>query len=83
VVTYLRRSAHEEMLVAINFSNRPFFGSLEAQEGQAFKEVTPDIGAPLPPDVFLPDRAARVRINGLPSLSLDAWGYRIFQRRFN
>jgi glycosidase len=81
VISYLRRSAHEEVLVAINLSNQPFFGTVEAQEGQAFKDVTPDTGAPLPPDVFAPERAARAHINGLPSLSLDAWGYRIFQRR--
>jgi glycosidase len=83
VISYLRRSAHEEVLVVVNFSNRPFFGSVETEGGAAFKDVTPDIGAPLPPDVFSPERATRARINGLPSVSLDAWGYRIFQRRLN
>ena len=81
VVTYLRRSTDEEILVAINFSNRPFFGSIEVADSQAFKDVTPDIGAPLPPDAPAPERAARARTNGLPAVSLDASGYRIFQRR--
>jgi cyclomaltodextrinase / maltogenic alpha-amylase / neopullulanase len=80
VITYLRRSGEEEMLVAINFSNRPFFGSVESAGGQAFDDVTPDIGPPLPPDAPAPERAARVRANGLPALSLDAWGYRVFRR---
>ena len=81
VICYLRRSPGEEVLVAINFSNRPFFGSVESAEGQTFKEVTPDIGAPLPPDVPAPERAARAGTNGLPALSLEAWSYRIFARR--
>ena len=83
VVSYLRRSAHEEVLVVVNFSNRPFFGSVETAAGSAFNDVTPDTGAPLPPDVFSPERATRARFNGLPSVYLDAWGYRIFQRRLN
>jgi len=81
VICYLRRSRDEEVLVAINFSNRPFFGSVESAEGQTFKEVTPDVGAPLPPDAPAPERAARAGTNGLPVLSLDAWSYRIFARR--
>jgi len=81
VVTYLRRNNGEEVLVAINFSNRPFFGSIEIANGQAFKDATPDIGPPLPPDAPAPERNTRVRTNGLPSLSLDGWGYRIFQRK--
>src|ERR1043165_10168455 len=33
VVTYLRRDAREEIIVAINFSTRPFVGTLEAPAG--------------------------------------------------
>jgi len=54
VVTFVRRAGNEEVLVAINFSNRPFFGSVEVSDVGKF-------GA------------------GLPVLSLDAWGYRIFR----
>ena len=80
VVTYLRRSKDEEILVAVNFSNRPFFGSLEIGSGQMFRDVTPDVGTPLPPDAPAPERSARTRTSGLPVLSLEAWGYRIFRR---
>jgi glycosidase len=81
VVTYLRQSNNEEVIVAINFSNRPYFGSVEIANAQAFRDVTPDVGPPLPPDAPAPERAARMRTNSLPALRLDAWGYRIFQRK--
>jgi len=80
VVTYLRRSHDEEVLIAINFSNRPFNGSIEIANGAGFADVTPDVGPPLPPDAPAPERAARARINALPAVFLDAWGYRIFHR---
>jgi glycosidase len=80
VVTFLRRSNEEEIIVAINFSNRPVFGSVEVANGQLFSEVTPDVGAPLPPDMQAPERNARAHASALPVLSLEAWGYRIFRR---
>jgi glycosidase len=80
VVTYLRRSTDEEILVAINFSNRPFFGTVEVANGQAFRDTTPDVNAPLPPDAPAPERNARARTNALPALSLESWGYRIWRR---
>jgi glycosidase len=46
VVTFVRRAANDEVLVAINFSNRPFSGSVGGRK-----------------------------------VSLDAWGYRIFNHR--
>src|SRR5207302_6090677 len=36
VVTYSRRIKNEEVVVAINFSNRPFFGSIELANSPAF-----------------------------------------------
>lgn len=80
VLTYLRRTPDEEVLVAINLSNRPFFGSTEIASATSYVDVTPDVGAPLPPDAPAPERGARKRFVGLPALSLDAWGYRIFRR---
>jgi cyclomaltodextrinase len=80
VLTYLRRSSNEELLVAINFSNRSFFGSVEIAEG-TFVDVTPDVGPPLPPDDLTARSVSkRKHAVGLPALSLDAWGYRIFRR---
>ena len=80
VVSYLRRTPNEEMMVAINLSSRPFMGSIEAPAQPGFTDVTPDVGEPLPPDVFNPERTARNRTVGLPVVSLDAWEYRIFRR---
>lgn len=81
VLTYFRRSGGEEMLVAINLSNRPFTGSVDVgKAGKTFVDVTPDVEPPLPPDAPAPERAARKRAVNLPALALDAWGYRIFRR---
>src|SRR6266851_5767527 len=80
VVSYQRRSKDEEILVAINFSNRPFAGFVEASNGSSFVDVTPDIQPPLPPDAPPPARAARARPVALPTLTLDSWGFRIFRR---
>ena len=80
VVTYVRRTAEEEVLVAINFSNRPFFGSVETTGAAGYADVTPDVGPPLPPDVFEREMSTRKRVAGLPVLALDAWGYRIYRR---
>ena len=80
IVTYLRRTADEDVLVVVNLSNRPFFGSVEVPSGKVFSDVTPEIGAPLPPDVFAPEHTMRGRTVGLPALALDSWGYRVFRR---
>lgn len=80
VVTYLRRTSDEEILVAINFSNRPFFGSVETPGVAGYADVTPDVGPPLPPDVFAPEQTSLKRTAGLPVIALDAWGYRIYRR---
>ena len=78
VLTFSRRSSNEEVLVAINMSNRPFFGSVEASGN--FEEITPDIAPPLPPDDERTKMRSRTNV-ALPALSLDGFGYRIFKRR--
>ncbi|HKZ79695.1 MAG TPA: alpha-amylase family glycosyl hydrolase [Pyrinomonadaceae bacterium] len=80
IVTFVRRSSGEEMLVAINLSSRPFSGTVADVVGAGFSDVTPDIAPPLPPDAPAPQRAARSRTVTLPGLTLDAWGYRMFRR---
>jgi len=80
VITYQRRSKEEEILIAINFSNRPFAGMVESGNGSSFVEITPQVAAPLAPDAPATERAARRRTAGLPALTLDNWGFRIFRR---
>jgi len=66
VVTYLRRSSTEEFLIAVNLSNTPFRGTVEVEAGD-WKEI------PLP-------NAARATV-GIPFVSLNSFGARIFQRQ--
>jgi cyclomaltodextrinase len=64
ILTFLRVSANEEILIAINTTNAPFFGSVEINGN--FEEITPDVER---------------KNTGLPSLSLDSFGFRIFRRK--
>ena len=66
MLTFFRRGAGEEFLVAVNCSNRPFFGTIEAS-GQ-FDDVTPEGNR------FKTETA-------LPTVSLEAWGFRIWKKR--
>ena len=78
ILTFKRASGSEEILVAINMSNQPFFGAVEASGG--YEEITPNSGAPLPPDDDQM-KAKTTTNNGLPSLSLEAFGFRIFRKK--
>jgi cyclomaltodextrinase / maltogenic alpha-amylase / neopullulanase len=80
VVTYARRDAAEEIVVAINFSNTPLEVNVDAPGGAPFADITPDTREPLRPDATESERAERARAARLPALSLEAWGYRIFRR---
>jgi cyclomaltodextrinase / maltogenic alpha-amylase / neopullulanase len=66
VVTYLRRSGTDEFLVAVNLSNTPYRGTVEAPAG-SWKEVE------------LP--GSKPEVGALPFVSLDAFGARIFERQ--
>ena len=79
VVTYVRRSPEETVLVAVNLANVPFVGSIEAGAG-SWQEIalTPtrrqeEAGMPT---AQAPTAAAPV---GLPALSLVPFGVRIFR----
>ena len=80
VLTFLRHDVREEIMIAINLSNRPFFGAVDIDNGDAFKDLGPYVGTPLQPDVFTADKPQLQRRAGLPVVSLDAWGYRFFRR---
>ena len=79
VLSFRRRSANEEILVVINFSNAPFIGTVEPEGADGFTEVGPNVAPPLPPDLA-PALDASKRHAGLPAVALDAWGYRMFRR---
>jgi glycosidase len=65
VVTYLRRSDREEFLIAVNLSNTPFRGTVEAGAGN-WKEIELPISKPGP--------------SAIPFISLNSFGARIFQK---
>ena len=65
VVTYLRRSDQEEFLIAVNLSNTPFRGTVEAGAG-TWKEIELPISKPEP--------------SAIPFISLNSFGARIFQK---
>ena len=80
VLTFKRTSGNEEILVAINLSNQPFFGSVEINGN--FEEITPDIGAPLPPDDDKMKAKAKGNV-GIPILTLESYSFRLFKKKMN
>ena len=66
VVSFLRRSDSEEFLIAVNLSNTPFRGTVEAAPGD-WKEIE------------LP--VAKREPAAVPSISLNSFGARIFTRK--
>ncbi len=64
VLSYVRSDATEDVLVAVNLTNRAFAGTVEAP-GMGWAEITPGHAA----------GAAAI-----PALTLDPWGVRIFRR---
>ena len=80
VLSFLRHSTEEEVLIVINLSNRPFLGTIEVGNGADYRDITPNVGPPQPPDASPTENARPIQPVGLPAISLDAWGYRIFRR---
>lgn len=64
ILTFLRRTANEDVLIAINLTSAPFFGTVEAPG--SFAEVTP---------------GSETGVSGIPAISLDGFGFRIFRRK--
>lgn len=64
VLTFIRKSGNEEILVAINMTNSPFFGSVETSGN--FEDITPNVD---------------YKQVGLPTISLEGFGFRIFKKR--
>lgn len=66
VLTYQRHSGTEQFLVAVNLSNTPFRGTVEAETGN-WKEI------PLP--------VSEAGASALPFVALDAFKFRVFQKQ--
>jgi cyclomaltodextrinase / maltogenic alpha-amylase / neopullulanase len=64
IVTFTRKSGNEEILVAINLTSSPFFGSIETAGN--FEDITPNV---------------ENKQVGLPAISLEGFGFRIFRRK--
>lgn len=73
IVTFARRSATEEILVAINLSNRPFTGDVEATNGARFTDITQKVYSSS-------DKETSTNEFASASLVLEAWGFRILRR---
>jgi len=67
IVSFVRRDRGEELLVTLNMTNRPFVGMVDVQNASSFTDITPD-------------GIAKVRLTGLPAITLESWGFRIFKR---
>jgi len=67
VLTFFRRAAPEEYFVAINVSNQPYAGMVDAPSGE-YVDETPNL-----------DQAARKKI-ALPALVLNGWDFRIYRK---
>lgn len=64
VLAYMRRAGDEEFLVVVNTSNKPFTGVVDTPVG-VYMDVTPALEQP--------------KVS-LPAVSLDAFGFRIYQK---
>jgi glycosidase len=78
VVSFVRRTADEDVLVAVNLSSRPWSGTLELVDAKAYVEITPAVPLPMQPGGAVPPRTKRD--DALPAVGLDAWGFRLFGR---
>jgi glycosidase len=78
VVSFVRRAPGEDVLVSVNLSSQPWTGSVDAPAGAPFVEITPAVPLPQQPGGASPGRTAHAV--ELPSLALDAWGFRLFRR---
>ncbi len=68
VISYVRRADREEFLVVINCSNQPFMGMVDSAS-ENYADVTPN-----------GDPKAEIKKTLLPSVSLGAFEFRIFQK---
>ena len=78
VVSFVRRGAGEEVLVAVNLSSRPWTGTLDLPDANGYAEITPAVPLPQQPGGAVPPRLRRD--DTPPAIGLDSWGFRMFRR---
>jgi cyclomaltodextrinase len=69
VLSFIRRDAHETLLVTVNLSSQPFVGKVETGHA-SYTDITPAT-----------DAAKSTRVAALPALALAAWEYRVFRQQ--
>ncbi len=79
VVTYLRRSSEDTVLVAVNLASTPFTGSIEAGLGDWTEVALDHLAHTGEPGMPTADAAVPSPPVALPALSLPAFGVRIFR----
>ena len=74
LLTYVRRGGGEEFLVALNLSDKPMTATINGAVGvQSWRDVTPGQQTP--------GTAESLKSTAPPTLALEAYGFRLFQRR--
>ena len=68
LLSYMRKAEGEEFLVLINTTNRPLYGTVSLAAGN-WTDVTPGIAG------------GQHTTPAIPIVTLEAWGYRVYQRR--
>ncbi len=68
LLSYVRKAGDEAFLVLVNTTNRPFYGTVATASGN-WVDVTPGL------------TAAQRNAPAFPVVTLEAWGFRVYQRR--
>ena len=74
LLTYVRRGGGEEFLVALNLSDKPMTATINGAVGvRGWRDVTPGQQTP--------GTTESLKSTAPPTLALEAYGFRLFQRR--
>ncbi len=79
VLTYLRRSPEDTVLIAVNLANAPFTGSIEVHSGAWQEIILDDVAHGGEAGMPTADAAVPPPPVALPALSLSPFGVRLFR----
>jgi hypothetical protein len=80
VVTYIRQTPREEIVVAINLSSRPFSGTVEIGGSSGYQEVGFDIGSPFAARRTGSAAFVEQAINPITFVVIRCLGIQVFQK---